>query len=71
MLIVFQAGVFNVPEEEIAKIGKLTNSTVRLPEESGGQYMASIEAVHQLHCLVCHERNLLYDQRRSNDVVRT
>ncbi|KAI1291045.1 hypothetical protein F5Y03DRAFT_400990 [Xylaria venustula] len=29
----------------------MDNSTVMLPEESGGGYMASLEATHQLHCL--------------------
>ncbi|KAI3331742.1 hypothetical protein HD806DRAFT_546089 [Xylariaceae sp. AK1471] len=45
------SGVFSVTEEDIERIGKLENSTVMLPPESGGGYMASLEAVHQLHCL--------------------
>ncbi len=46
------AGVFSVTAEEIERVGKMDNSTVLLPEESGGGYMASLEATHQLHCLV-------------------
>jgi hypothetical protein len=41
-----------VTAEDVERIGKLENSTVMLPPESGGGYMASLEAVHQLHCLV-------------------
>jgi len=28
------------------------NSTVELDEDAGGGYMATIDAFHQLHCLV-------------------
>ncbi|KAI1109850.1 hypothetical protein F5Y14DRAFT_388908 [Nemania sp. NC0429] len=45
------AGVFSVTPEEVKRIGKMDNSTVMLPAESGGGYMASLEATHQLHCL--------------------
>ncbi|KAH8805226.1 hypothetical protein F5884DRAFT_859835 [Xylogone sp. PMI_703] len=45
------SGVFSVTEEEMARIGKLSNSSVMLPPEAGGNYMASMEAVHQMHCL--------------------
>ncbi|KAI0879014.1 hypothetical protein GGS24DRAFT_276867 [Hypoxylon argillaceum] len=33
------------------RLGKLHNSSVILPVESGGGYMASMEASHQMHCL--------------------
>lgn len=46
------AGVFSVTPEEVKRIGKMDNSTVMLPAESGGGYMASLEATHQLHCVV-------------------
>jgi hypothetical protein len=29
------------------------NSTVRLDEQNGGGYMATLEVFHQMHCLVC------------------
>jgi hypothetical protein len=31
----------------------------RYPEEYGGNYLASIEVIHQLHCIVSHNRRLL------------
>ncbi|KAI1346771.1 hypothetical protein F5Y01DRAFT_319443 [Xylaria sp. FL0043] len=45
------AGVFSVTAEEVERIGKMDNSTVMLPKESGHGYMASLEATHQLHCV--------------------
>lgn len=39
----------SVPKEEYERVGKLRDSNVVLP---GGEYMASIEAFHQMHCVV-------------------
>lgn len=33
------------------QLGKLRNSSVRVPEEDGGGYLAVLEAHHQMHCL--------------------
>ena len=38
-------------EEEMERIGHSKDSA-RLPPESGGGYMASLEVNHQIHCLV-------------------
>ncbi|KAH8880797.1 hypothetical protein GQ53DRAFT_669188, partial [Thozetella sp. PMI_491] len=40
-----------VTKEDVVRLGKLSNSTVQIPEEYGGGYMASVEATHQMHCL--------------------
>ncbi|KAL7917021.1 hypothetical protein ACQKWADRAFT_307810 [Trichoderma austrokoningii] len=45
------AGAFSITKEEVERMGKLTNSTIMLPASSGGGYMASLEATHQLHCV--------------------
>jgi hypothetical protein len=50
--VFFSGGVFSVTAEEVERIGKMHNYTVVLPPESGGGYMASLEATHQLHCVV-------------------
>jgi len=42
--------VMSISEEELIKSGFNTDS-VRLPEQLGGGYMASVEINHQLHCL--------------------
>jgi hypothetical protein len=39
----------SISKEEIERVGKLRNSSVRLPD---GGYMASLAAFHQMHCLV-------------------
>ncbi|KAI0098916.1 hypothetical protein GGR51DRAFT_417984 [Nemania sp. FL0031] len=46
-----QEGAISVTKEELERLGKLHNSSVILPVESGGGYMASMEASHQMHCL--------------------
>ena len=42
--------VMGVSKEDALAAGG-TLSDARLPEEMGGGYMASVEVVHQLHCL--------------------
>ncbi|KAI3322489.1 hypothetical protein HD806DRAFT_536328 [Xylariaceae sp. AK1471] len=42
---------FSVTKQELERLGKLHNSSVMLPAESGDGYMASMEAPHQMHCL--------------------
>ncbi|KAJ8125640.1 hypothetical protein O1611_g8000 [Lasiodiplodia mahajangana] len=44
-------GAISVTKQELERLGKLHNSSVILPDESGGGYMASMEASHQMHCL--------------------
>ncbi|KAL8667705.1 MAG: hypothetical protein Q9202_000560 [Teloschistes flavicans] len=41
----------SVSEEEILRIGKTTEA-IRIPEEFGGGFLASVEVQHQLHCVV-------------------
>jgi hypothetical protein len=60
LLTTYLAGVISVVEEDIARVGKLSNSTVMLSQELGGNYMASVEAVHQMPCLVsCVEKSAI------------
>lgn len=46
-----------VQEEEIENRGKLRNSSVVLSNNQQSGYMVSIEAFHQVHCLVRHILN--------------
>ena len=41
---------FSISHETLLRIGA-SEDAVRLPPESGGGYMAALEAVHQLHCV--------------------
>lgn len=46
----------------LTKMGKEDRpSLVKFREEDGGGYMASVETVHQLHCLVSRSLSLIYD----------
>ncbi|KAI1118121.1 hypothetical protein F5Y14DRAFT_297904 [Nemania sp. NC0429] len=45
------ASVISVTKEELERLGKFHNSSVMLPPETGGGYMASMESTHQMHCL--------------------
>ncbi|CAJ2510798.1 Uu.00g064230.m01.CDS01 [Anthostomella pinea] len=45
------AGVFSITREQMERLNKLHNTSVMLPPESGGGYMASLEATHQMHCV--------------------
>jgi hypothetical protein len=52
------AVILGVTEDHIRNSRKASdeewfNSTVRLDEMNGGQYMGTLEIFHQLHCLVC------------------
>ena len=67
LTILVLAGVFSVTAEEVERLGKKANSTVMLPPESGGGYMASMEATHQLHCLVYYPLNACWED--FSDVV--
>ncbi|KAF2968367.1 hypothetical protein GQX73_g5232 [Xylaria multiplex] len=46
-----RTGAISVTQQDLERLGKLHNSSVMLPIESGGGYMASLEAAHQMHCL--------------------
>ncbi|KAI9806559.1 MAG: hypothetical protein M1833_003746 [Piccolia ochrophora] len=43
-------GAFTVDSDTLKKI-KQSESSVRVPEKYGGEYMASLEVFHQLHCV--------------------
>ena len=44
-------GVINISEETLHAVNASAPSSVKLAPEIGGGYMASVEALHQLHCL--------------------
>ena len=44
-------GVFSIGEDTLDRVGA-SRRNVRLPEESGGGYMAYLEIFHLLHCVV-------------------
>lgn len=43
--------VTSISEDDVIKAGKTTDS-IRISDEFGGGFMASVEVNHQLHCLV-------------------
>lgn len=46
------APAFGVSEETLRKIkAPAIETSVKLPPESGGEYMVTLEATHQLHCV--------------------
>ncbi|KAL8852519.1 MAG: hypothetical protein Q9221_002643 [Calogaya cf. arnoldii] len=44
-------GVINISEETLRAVNASREYSVKLAPEIGGGYMASVEALHQLHCL--------------------
>jgi len=44
-------GVINISEETLRAVNASAEYSVKLAPEIGGGYMASVEALHQLHCL--------------------
>ncbi|OAL30947.1 hypothetical protein AYO20_08532 [Fonsecaea nubica] len=42
---------FPISASEVVKVGKSLESSIRYPEDKGGQYAANLEVFHQLHCL--------------------
>ena len=44
-------GVFSIDQDALNRVGGWKHS-VKLPEESGGGYMAYLEVFHLLHCVV-------------------
>lgn len=42
----------SISETDLLSAG-YSKDSVKLPDEYGGGYMASLEVNHQLHCLVC------------------
>ena len=44
-------GVINISEETLQAVNASAAYSVKLAPEIGGGYMASVEALHQLHCL--------------------
>ncbi|KAI1192459.1 hypothetical protein F5X97DRAFT_329620 [Nemania serpens] len=50
--VVYQdGGVINISEESLHAINASAKYSVKLAPEIGGGYMASVEVLHQLHCL--------------------
>ena len=54
-LIVLPGPSLAISAEELKLVGKdsTADATVRIPDEFGGGYYATLEVFHQLHCLVC------------------
>lgn len=46
-----KGGVINISEETLHAVNASAKYSVKLAQEIGGGYMASVEALHQLHCL--------------------
>ena len=44
-------GVINISEETLQHVNASAAYSVKLAPEIGGGYMASVEVLHQLHCL--------------------
>ena len=44
-------GVINISEETLHAVNASAKYSVKLAPEIGGGYMASVESLHQLHCL--------------------
>lgn len=44
-------GVISIDEETLLAVNGSTENSVKLAPELGGGYMASVEVLHQLHCL--------------------
>ena len=51
-------GLFAISEGELRKTGA-SKASVRLPPQSGGEYVGYLNAFHNLHCLV--SRSLTWD----------
>jgi len=49
--ITYKNGVINISEETLHAINASVEYSVKLAPELGGGYMASVESLHQLHCL--------------------
>jgi Mycotoxin biosynthesis protein UstYa len=58
-------GVFSLPEEMALEAG-LERGDVRIPAgyQGSGEYMASLELTHQLHCVVCFKSHVSFPVRR-------
>ena len=50
-LLTAVGGVINISEETLHSVNASTEYSVKLAPEIGGGYMASVEVLHQLHCL--------------------
>ena len=50
-LLTGTGGVISIDEETLHKVNASVEYSVKLPDEIGGGYMASVEVLHQLHCL--------------------
>lgn len=51
-----------IPEREALQSG-LRRGFVRISAEYGGGYLANVEALHHLHCLVCKIKIVVLDCR--------
>lgn len=49
--LIVVGGVINISEETLHAVNASVEYSVKLAPEIGGGYMASVEALHQLHCL--------------------
>lgn len=54
---VYTVGPFSLDDKLLHKIDA-PDYSVKFPEESGGGYMAILESIHQLHCVVSIVINL-------------
>ncbi|KAL9108367.1 MAG: hypothetical protein Q9227_006827 [Pyrenula ochraceoflavens] len=50
-ILISVGGVFSISEETLHAVNASEKYSVKLSEEIGGGYMASVEVLHQLHCL--------------------
>ncbi|PQE17047.1 tat pathway signal sequence protein [Rutstroemia sp. NJR-2017a BBW] len=51
MVLTFAGGVISISEETLHAVNASTEYSVKLAPELGGGYMATVELLHQLHCL--------------------
>jgi hypothetical protein len=50
-ILIVAGGVISIDEETLHKVNGSRQYSVKLAPEVGGGYMASVEVLHQLHCL--------------------
>jgi len=62
--------IMSISEEEVLQAGKTTDA-IRIPEEFGGGFMASVEVNHQLHCVVISHIALSREQSHGLHGART
>lgn len=58
ILNLYGDGPVAIPEREALQSG-LRRGFVRVSPEYSGGYMANVEALHHLHCLVCEKESIV------------